>query len=407
MTRILGLLAIVGCAFGQDETNLRPEQAIERAMQSHPLLASGQARVQAAEGSRQQASLRPNPRLYLQSENARSGNASAPFQFAQEVDNFAYASQILEAPGKRESRMQATNELIRRRQFELESLRATIAHNVATAYWAAAGAAQIRDILRQNLDNFEQTVQYHRDRVREGALAEIDLIRIEVEKEQVAVQFQNAEQDVRRLRLQLFREMGQPDQPGIVITGDLFNIRPFVSVGIEEAIAQRRDLQFGRQLIEQAKAATRLEQANAKPDPEVLFGYKRTAGYNTLIAGLQVSLPFRNRNQGAIAAALSESKATEHELRSAEMNARSEILAAQSEYEQKLRLATDVVPRIRAQAEDTVRIARAVYREGASDLLRLLDAERTGLQAQLLFVRSLLDYRLALVNLQAATGMLP
>ena len=89
------------------------------------------------------------------------------------------------------------------------------------------------------------------------------------------------------------------------------------------------------------------------------------------------------------------------------MNARSEILAAQSEYEQKLRLVTEVVPRIRAQAEDTVRIARAVYREGASDLLRLLDAERTGLQAQLLFVRTLIDYRLALVNLQAATGMLP
>ncbi|HYZ87059.1 MAG TPA: TolC family protein, partial [Bryobacteraceae bacterium] len=111
--------------------------------------------------------------------------------------------------------------------------------------------------------------------------------------------------------------------------------------------------------------------------------------------------------QGAIAASIAERKAAEFDLRAAEQSARTEIAAAQSEYEQKLRLVTETLPRIRNQAEETVQIARAVYREGASDLLRLLDAERTSIQTQLLLVRSLTEYRLALVNLQAATGMLP
>ena len=174
-----------------------------------------------------------------------------------------------------------------------------------------------------------------------------------------------------------------------------------------EALDNRRDLQLARQIVRYAKAGTWVEQMNARPDPEVLFGYKRSTGFNTLIAGVQISVPFRNRNQGTIAASLAEARAAEFDLRAAEQAARSEIAAAQGEYQQKFRLVTETLPRMRSQAEDTVQIARAVYREGASDLLRLLDAERTALQTELLFVRSLTDYRLALVNLQAATGMLP
>ncbi|MBX5495581.1 MAG: TolC family protein [Bryobacteraceae bacterium] len=405
--RSLILLAAAFCAAGQEQTSLSPEQAVEQALLSHPLLASARARIEAAEGLRLQASLRPNPRLYLQSENARLGGTATPFRFAQETDNFAYASQVIEAPGKRDMRTRLAGEVIRRRQADLELLRAQIARRVAVAYWSAVGGEHIREILRQNLANFEQTVEYHRNLVREGAAAEVDLIRIEVEKDQVAVQYQNAEQEARRLRLQLFQEMGKPDQPDVVLAGNLYDVRPFVTDTIEQAMARRRDLQLGRQVVQQARAAERVEHANAKPDPEVLFGYKRTAGYNTVIAGFQIPLPFRNRNQGGIAAAVAETKAAEHELKSAELAAESEILAAQNEYNQKLRLVTETVPKIRSQAEETVRIARAVYREGASDLLRLLDAERTALQAQLLFVRSLTEYHVALVNLKAATGMLP
>jgi cobalt-zinc-cadmium efflux system outer membrane protein len=401
------LVALASCAHAQELVNLRPDQAIERAMRSHHLLAAGQARVDAAHGTGRQAALRPNPRLFLQNENTRFGTAATPFRFAQETDNFAYASQVLEAPGKRESRLELSSELIRRREAEVDVLRATIAYKVAAAYWAAAGAERTRDVLRSSLENFQQIVQYHRDRVREGALAEADLIRIDLERGQIAVQAQNAEQDARRLRLELFREMGEAEQPGAVLTGDLSDVRPFVSVSAEEGLAMRRDLQLARQVIRHMRAGTRVEQLNARPDPELLFGYKRSTGFNTFIGGVQISLPFRNRNQGAIAASFAETKAAEFDLRAAEQSARNEIAAVQGDYQQKFRLVTETLPRMRGQAEDTVQIARAVYREGASDLLRLLDAERIALQTELLFIRSLTEYRLALVNLQAATGMLP
>jgi cobalt-zinc-cadmium efflux system outer membrane protein len=405
--RWLLFLAFALPACAQMVVPLGPDQAISRAMQSHQLLASGESRVEAAQGAHQQAAFRPNPRLYLQNENTRFGSASHPFRFAQETDNFVYVSQVIEAPGKRSSRLALGDELIRRRQAELDLLRATIAHNVALAYWSAVGAERARDVLHESLRNFEQIVQYHRDRVREGALAEVDLIRIELEREQIAVQAQNAEQEAIRLRLQLFREMGEAEVPDTLLSGDLFDIQPILPPSPEEALTNRRDLQLARQVIQHAKAGTQLEQRNARPDPEVLLGYKRSTGYNTMLAGVQIALPFRDRNQGAIAAARAETRAAEFDFRAAEESARNEITAAQSTYQQKLRLVTDTLPRMRSHATETVQIARAVYREGGSDLLRFLDAERAALQTELLFVQSLTDYHRALVNLQAATGMLP
>jgi outer membrane protein, heavy metal efflux system len=396
------------CGLGQSPlTALSAGDAVERALRQHPILTADRARVQVAEGRRQQLSLRPNPRLYLQNENARVGGGSSPFRFSQETDTFAYASQVFESAGKRDRRVELATEILRGRQLEVDDRRARIALNVLNAYWAAAGAQRIRDVLKNNLAILEQAVEYHRHRVREGAAAEVDLIRINLEKEQVSVQFENARQESRRLRLQLFREMGEPDQAGVALTGDLEAIDPVPAPSIDEALRRRPDLRLAQQSIEQAKASTRLEQANARPDPEVLFGYKRTVGFNTVIAGLQLSLPFRNRNQGSIASSLAEQRAAEFDLQSAVLAARSDILSAQSEVEQKRQLLAGTFPRIRAEAQDIARIARAVQREGAGDLLRLLDAERANLQTELLYVQTLIEYRLALTNLQAVTGMLP
>jgi outer membrane protein TolC len=40
-------------------------------------------------------------------------------------------------------------------------------------------------------------------------------------------------------------------------------------------------------------------------------------------------------------------------------------------------------------------------------LLRLLDAERVRIQTETLYIRTVLDYRQAAVNLQIALGLLP
>jgi outer membrane protein TolC len=360
----------------------------------------------AAEGLRVQAGLKPNPRLILQSENARFAGSS-PFHYEQDTDNFGYVSQVFEAGGKRQSRIDLASQNVQANQLSLGAQRTQVAARVLAAYWTAIGAQRLAKALSESVGVLERTVQYHRDRVREGSLPEADLIRVQLEYQQVSLNYRNAEQDARRSILLLFREMGVPEEPGTELTGDIAAIPPIPIVDVAEAVERRPDVQLAVQAVQQAQSALRLQKANAKPDPEVLFGYKRTLGFNTVVAGLQFNLPIRNRNQGAIAAAAADETSVAATLRAARTAARTEIQALQGEYEQKRQLVEQTLPTMRAQAAETSRIADAVYREGASDLLRLLDAERVRIQTETLYIRTVLDYRQAAVNLQIALGLLP
>ena len=386
--------------------DLSPEGAVELALQKNAALVAASSRVQAAEGLRIQAGLKPNPRIILQSENARFPR-STPFRYSEDTDNFGYLSQTFEAGGKRQRRMDLASQNVRANELSLATQRAQLASRVLVTYWAVVGAQRLAAVLADSLKVLDRSVEYHRDRVREGSLPEADLIRVQLEQQQTSINYRNAEQDARRSILLLFREMGIAEQPDVRLTGDLAAVPPVTPPNIDEAIERRPDVQLAVQAVHQAESATRLQKANAVPDPEVLFGYKRTAGFDTAIAGVQFNLPIRNRNQGAIAAATADVSAAVAALRASRTAARTEIAAVQRDYEQKRELVDQMLPKMRAQAAETSRIADAVYREGASDLLRFLDAERIRLQSEILTIRTLIEYRQSAVSLQTALGLLP
>lgn len=389
------------------QTTLRPDDAVRMAMENNAFLAAGAARVTAAEGLRTQAGLKTNPRLFLQSENARIPISRPPLRFEQDTDNFTYLSRVFETGGKRQRRVDLASENIRSAELSVDFQRTQLAGRVLTAYWNAAGAERLAAVLAESLAVLDQTVQYHRNRVREGSLPEADLIRVQLEYQQVAITHRNADQDARRLLQLLYREIGLPPPPQAQLTGDMFRTEPLPAVNIDEAVERRPDVRLALQAIRQAQASTRLQHANARPDPEILFGYKRTLGLNTVVAGVQINLPFQNRNQGAIAAAAAEETAAASNLRATRAAARAEIESLVGEYQQKRDLLEQMLPSLRNQASETRRIADAVYREGASDLLRLLDAERVRIQTETLYVRSVLDYRQAEINLQTSLGLVP
>ena len=56
-------------------------------------------------------------------------------------------------------------------------------------------------------------------------------------------------------------------------------------------------------------------------------------------------------------------------------------------------------------ADESQQVALAAYREGATDLLHLIDAQRTRTQVQELYVQALADYQLAIHELERAAGI--
>jgi cobalt-zinc-cadmium efflux system outer membrane protein len=390
--------------FGQASLTLA--DAVSQALADHPQLAVAAARVSVAEGFRRQAGLAPNPRLILQSENTRFPG-SPPFAIPQDRDSYAFLAQTFETGGKRGGRVALATENIRRSDLDLQLERQQIASRVSTAYWMAAGASGYRDLLREAVSSFDRTVQFHRDRVREGAAPEVDLLRIEVEQDRLITLERTAAQDAERTRIALFREMGKTDFPVVTFGDDLEQRRPVALLAMDQVLEQRVEMKLARESVEQGRANLRLQQSNALPDPDVHLGYKRTAGTDTLYAAVQIPLPVRNRNQGQIEAAAAEIKAAESSVVATEAAIRSEVESARKDYDARRSLLEDTLQPMRDHANEVSRIVDAAYREAGTDILRLLDAERIRIDTELLYVRTLSEFQQSAVALETAQGNLP
>jgi outer membrane protein TolC len=388
------------------ELALTAAQAVERALQNNQLLAASSERVASLEGLRLQAQARPNPRFFFQSENLRAWQTPS-FSFGDNSDTFLYFSQVLESPGKRARRIELADAGISRGQLERELLGYQIASRVRHDYWAAAGANAAATLLAETLRSYEQTITYHEARVREGAMAEVDLIRVRLEGERLRIAQNAAVLEADRARIRLLQDMGEREFPPVRFDDALTPSISIPAIDIDRAIENRPDVRVLREAVAQARAQARRQQTLAKPDYELLGGYKRSAGFDTLITGLQFNIPLTDRNKGNIAAAEAEIRVAERTRDAQEAVVRAEIRAAQADYEIRLQQLNQTLAPMRQQAQEAARIASAAYREGGTDLLRLIDAERLKLETDLLYVRTLSEFRQSVVALEAALGVKP
>ncbi len=389
------------------QTSLSLRDAVSEAISRHPMLTAGTERVAVSEGLRRQASQRPNPKVYLQVENVRA-HGQPGFVYGRDADSYAYMSQVIETSGKRDRRIDTASENVRRAELERELLARQLAFRVKQAYWAAAGAQKIHELLVESSRTFQQVVEYHERRVQEGAMAEADLLRVRVEAERLAISANSAALDAERARIQLFREMGRTEFGDVRLSDSVEDTAPFEgTIDAAQALNERIDVKIAQQGVAQARAALRLEQAGAMPNVDLLAGYKRAAGFNTVLGGVQVELPFSNRNQGNISAAEAEVRSAQASLAATEATVRAEVRSAESEYTLRRRQLLETLSVLRSHAVESSKIALAAYREGGLDLLRLIDSERVRLDVEALYYRTLTEYRQSIVSLASVLGATP
>ena len=404
MTHKLGIVVMVlalSVSAGA-QTQLTLDEAVRIALERRPELKAAEARVSAAQGLKSQAGLLPNPRFIFQAENLRASN----FDYGNDADSFAYFSQVIETSGRRGNRIAVGEANIGRSRLEEEQLRREIGFRVREAYWLALGVQFARELYEQNDRYFKQVVEYHEARLKEGKIAEVDVLRVRLQAEQIRAALENARLDVDKAQLLLAREMGVITAGPWQLTEHFDQLEePRTAKGpVPSTLVESR---LAAQDLAAARANLGLERATGRPDLDAVFGYKRTAGLNTAVAGLQLNLPIFNRNQGASAAAQAETLAAQRTLEATNARLESEATLARKEYEARLRQARDIFAPLHEQADQISDISRSAYREEGLDLLRLLDAERFRVEAQLAWLRALTDYHKSVVNLERAEGVEP
>jgi outer membrane protein TolC len=354
-----------------------------------------------------QAGLRPNPEFQFQNENLRPGQT-----YSRDVDTLALFSQPLDILGKRRQRIAAASESVNSAQAEYQLARWRLSQNVKLAYWEARGTQEVHNAILGMIDNFQKIVDYTSAQLSVGAIPEQDLLRVRLEGERMKISADLAAMDVNRARVELLRQMGRTDfSEPIVLNETLVPGQTIAPLPVEQVLGQRIDVTVARAALAQAEANAKLQGVLARPDLSVTYGYKRTqlpdaiAGVNTTVAGVRVSIPIIDRNQGNRAAAAAEVHRRQQLFAEAQAQARADYAAALQEYQARKAELTDTLTPLREHAANIADIAAAAYREGGTDLLRLLDAERTRLDADLAWTRGVIEYRQSTVRLEGAEGV--
>ena len=404
--RLLVLFIFALASFGQQPLTL--EEAVQRALQSHPDLSAAANRVESQEGLRIQAGKTHNPIFNFQWENLRAWQ-SPGFRATEDSDIFGFLQQQWETFGKRRRRVERASVRVKLAELEGDLAKRQVALRVKSAYWRALAAQERVSLLEESIATFQKIVDYHQARVREGAMAESDLIRVRLEGERMRLERNRASLDAARTRVSLQLAMGDDRFEPVTLSEalpDALRDPPF-PLDPELALTQRVEVRIRSAAIEESAATTNVEKANAKPDFTWVAGYKRSGPFDSLVIGAQVPVPLLNRNEGAIASAMAEERYASSLLRASQQAVRAEAEAAVESYRVYRRQLEQTLPLLREQATQTAAIAEAAYREGGSDLLRLLDAQRVRIEAQQLYVEARVNYELSIVDLEQALGIPP
>jgi outer membrane protein TolC len=128
-------------------------------------------------------------------------------------------------------------------------------------------------------------------------------------------------------------------------------------------------------------------------------------GVNTAIVSLRITLPTTDKNQGNRVAAQAEVRRRRELATAVETEVSLEYNSAVQEFQLRRSEVVNAFQPLREHAANIAQIAGAAYAEGGVDLLRLLDAERARLDADLAWARGMSDYWQSVAKLEAAEGV--
>ena len=175
-------------------------------------------------------------------------------------------------------------------------------------------------------------------------------------------------------------------------------------------MADRPDLAADQARRRRADSEVKLNRALRYPNLTVGVQSERTEAVqgaddrSTFGVGLGVTLPIWNHNQGGIALAQADLGRAEARERQRERMIRTEVESALRQFQVSAERLNAVRTGLLPRAEESRTIAEALYQEGATSLLQLLDAQRAFSEARLRAHQIFFEYQVSRSLLDRAVG---
>ena len=413
---VLMLTAPVWVTAQVSAADVTVDALIERAVARHPDLEAARFDVEAAAARVRQAGLRPNPMLDLSGQKALGPD-----------NNLMVGVTVpLDMNGRREGRVGVAERELEMKRAQLadreRKLRAELRLKAAEVLATRRNLITTRELLAAN----RQAVEIVGARVREGAVPALDETVQIVEANRLETTGTILASRLEILTLQLKTLAGLAVDTPLSVAGDLATTStvPEQAAALQTATSERPDIVLARAEVAAAAARVRKEQAEGRWDASVNVGYQRqqmgfgvmgiteSGGMREVAdtfhffgAGVTVTLPVRNRNQGNIAAARAETQAMERRRELVELTIRQEVASAYGQYAAARRGVELYERGVRDVARRNVEAIRRAYELGRGSLLDVIGEQRRYIEIEAGYTDTLKQLYDAVAEIERATGL--
>jgi cobalt-zinc-cadmium efflux system outer membrane protein len=403
--------------FFDPKAGFSSDEAVAYALSHNGELAAVRHEIEAARGLVQQASLRPNPQFEIERKEQTNGPDN---------DTMLGAMLPLELGGRRPARI-----LVAQRELEMKERLLTDRERLLAAEVRAKFGAALGEMLKLGFteDLLLSTNEGYRlvaARVTEGRTAPLEQNMVLVEVNRIRSLREGNEGMVEVAMLELRNLIGMRPEDPLRLRGDLDHLMeplPSVAISTEVALRERPDVQAARASetlatarIAQARTDGRVNAGLSAKYELMNFGFPQR-GFNSsgqlvpiqgrfhsVAVGVTLELPVRNRNQGAIAAAVSEKAAATERREFTELTVQREVASAFARYQSAARAAEIYRVGVQGQANANLEVVRLTYELGSKSLLDVIAEQRRFIEVQTGYIDALVNTYQARVEIERATA---
>ncbi len=362
----------------------------------NPTLAQAAAQVEAARGEAVQAGLYPNPRAgYLASEIGDERRAG---------QQGAFVGQEFVTNDKLKLSRQVAEQVIAQAQCAWMVQRTRVITDVRRAFYDVL-------VAQRTVELTDQLVRIGQEGVRAAdALRNIkeasrfDGLQARIEADSAQITAVKARNRYIAAWKKLAVVAGVPDMPPAPLLGELQEglARLAWETELCRILHESPAIAEARSGVARAEATLRRQYAERVPNLDVQLAVQYDNATRDTIAGVQAGVPWPvfNRNQGNIRRAEAEMAAARAEVGRVELELRDRLTAAFEQYENARCQVEKYAAQILPNAQTSLDLVTAGYRQGHFDYVTLLTAQRTFFQVNLAYIEAVRDLRAAAVAIE-------
>lgn len=391
-------------AQGARQVDVTLDEAVARALAFHPAVEAAAHGVSAAEARARQAGLWPNPGLEIEVENFGGDQDLHGFKSAETT---ALVTQPLPLGGKVGRRRAVADAEFAVASRDLESVRLDIVERATVAFATVLAAQQREDLAVKLLDVAEDFARIVQAKVDAGKVSPVESTRAQIEVAQARVRRARAARELRAARTRLAAAWGSSVADFDRAVGDL--PRPVFPPPFEDlrtTLAATPDVGRLDDLVERQSRVVALEKSLRIPDLAVGIGPRRfeETGQSAWVAGVGLSIPIFDRNQGAREAAEFDLERMRRDADTVRLNVETELAVVCERLNAAVEAAQSAEREVMPSATSALAAVEIGYREGKFGFIDVIAAQRAFFEASTLLLDSLEEYAIARADLDRLVG---